>query len=130
MSVDDVVRVCPLEPFRTDRKGEPSRIKSKGPESQSGAHFLVSPREFNDLAGQIAEAIAYLETNKAAIRDLMAFAGVEGAVLDFGTEWRDVAAQFDRFPAKLLQLAGNLGLDLEISHYPGAEPDAAEVAGA
>ena len=47
--------------------------------------------------------------------------GVEGMTLDFGIEWRDVAAQFDHLPPTLVRLAGALGLGLEISHYPVEE---------
>jgi hypothetical protein len=130
LSVDDLARSSTLKPYRIDRKGELARIRSRGMNSRSAAHFLVSGREFDDLPGQISEAIAFLGTHGGAIRDLVAFPGVDGAVLDFGADWRDVAVQTDRFPAELLRLAGSLGLDLEITHYPLAEPSTAEGAGA
>ena len=128
--VDDLLRATSLKPYRMDRKGEPGPLKSSRPRVRSGAHFSVSDREFSDLVGQISEAIGYLETNGPEIRRLAAFPGVESMVLDFGVEWRDVAVQYDRFPAKILELAGVLGLDLEISHWFPAEPSTSEGAGA
>jgi hypothetical protein len=130
LAVDDLLRLCTLEAYRVDRKGQAGPLKSSPPRAQPGIHLSVSDRSLDDLPGQIAEAISYLEINEGAIRRLREFPGVERAGLDFGIAWRDVAAQFDHFPSRLLQLAGNLGLDLELSHYPTAEPSASEAAGA
>jgi hypothetical protein len=60
----------------------------------------------------------------------MAFPGVESAGLDFGIARRDGAAQFESFPSELLRLAGNLGLDLDLSQYPVSESKESEGAGA
>ena len=130
LAVDDLLAISTLKPYRVDRKGGPGPLKSSPARARSGAHFSVSDRGFDDLAGQITDAIAYLEVNDAAIRRLAGFPGVESAVLDFGIEWRDVAAQFDHFPSRLLLLAGSLGLGLDLSHYPLAEPSSSEGAGA
>lgn len=48
----------------------------------------------------------------------MSFDGVDGAYLDFGIEWRNVAVQCDFFPADLVKLAREIGLGLELSQSP------------
>jgi len=46
------------------------------------------------------------------------FPGVEGITLDFPIEGkRGALAQFNRFPASLVALAGKLGLGLDLSIY-------------
>ncbi len=130
LDVDGLLRNSPLTPYRVDRKGQPRALRSRPPHADSGVHFSVSDRDFTDLRGQIVDAISYLETNQAAIRQLREFPGVESAGLDFGIARRDVAAQFDSFPSKLLRLAGNLGLDLDLSQYPVGESLESEATGA
>ncbi len=65
----------------------------------------------------------FLRSEAKQVRRLVEWPGVEGVTLDFGIEWRDVAAHCDHLPAELVRLAGELGLALEVSHYPiSAEP--------
>jgi len=88
------------------------------------AYFDVSDADLNDLAGQITDAIAFLQAHREDITLLMSASGGRGT-LDFAVEWRDVAVQYDSFPAELVREAGGLGLALELSHYPvSEEPDA------
>jgi len=84
------------------------------------AHFDVSEADFNDLNGQIEDAIKFLQSHKAAVKHMMSGSDANG-VLDFAIEWRDVAVQSDNFPAALVREVGNLGLELELSHYPASE---------
>ena len=76
------------------------------------AHFDVSTSDFDDFTGQINDAIAFLRSQAAEIRLMMNEPSADG-VLDFAIEWRDVAAQFDTFPAELVREASNLGLALD-----------------
>lgn len=94
-----------LEPFRVENES---------------AHFDVSEADFGELKAQIEDAIAFLQSHKADVKLMMAEPGASG-ILDFSIEWRDVAAQFDRFPATLVREAGMLGLSLELSHYPASK---------
>jgi hypothetical protein len=94
-----------LEPFRVENES---------------AHFDVSEADFGEFKAQIEDAIAFLQFHNADVKLMMGEPGASGA-LDFAIEWRDVAAQFDNFPATLVREAGNLGLSLELSHYPATE---------
>jgi hypothetical protein len=100
--------------------GEPqSESKPDGRKCEtSGFHFGVSEAEFDDLPGQIQDAIRFLEEREVELRRLVYFPGVERVCLDFGIDRRDVAVQVDSFPPSLSSLAGNLGLHLVLSLYP------------
>lgn len=93
---------------------EPFRVESET------AHFDVSEADFGEFKTQIEDAIAFLQSHKADVKLMMDAPSASG-VLDFAIEWRDAAAQFDNFPATLIRKAGNLGLSLELSHYPPSE---------
>ena len=83
------------------------------------AHFDVSTANFDDLTRQVNDAIAFLRSHALDLKLLMSEPGANG-VLDFAVERREVAAQFDAFPATLVREAASLGLALETSHYPTA----------
>jgi hypothetical protein len=92
---------------------------------RGAAHFEVSSASFANLAQQIVDAIAFLHSYEQELKHLMGQPEAIG-VLDFAVEWRDVAVQSDAFPVQLVRAAGALGLSLEFSHYPRAEPPCAE----
>ena len=101
---------------RVFHRGEP-RFRNKRHEI-SGVQFVASNAEMEEFDRQIDEATAFLRTHREEIRRLAAAPGVEDATLDFGICWQDVVFQFDYLPPSLVRLAGELGLGLEISHYP------------
>ena len=86
------------------------------------AHFDVSDANFDNFNGQIEDAITFLSSNGTDVKLLMSKPNATGD-LDFGIDWRDVVAQFDTLPAALVRLAGDLGLDLTLSHYSPAFDD-------
>jgi hypothetical protein len=111
----------PFRPLAVHRRGEPLLPATRPTgrkRSKSGCNIEVSRREFEDLAGQVRDAIRFLKRHAAAVRALRRFPGVESATLDFGVAWRDAAAQTDAFPHELVTLAGKCELGLDISHYP------------
>ena len=128
LAVDDLTGATPLKPYRLDRAGEPKRRPGQV-FSKSCAHFDVSKAGFAEFDKQIEDAIRFLESRRSELRSVMDFAGVEGATLDFGIAWLDVAAQFDHLPPSLLLLAGQLGIGITISHYPLSGPEAADAGG-
>lgn len=114
----------PLMPCRIFRKGEPRFPKSQpqGPQiTAGGLNIVVSAADFHQLARQVKEAIAFLRKHSTEIKRLVRYPGVESVGLDFGITWKDVIVQGDYLPAELIRLAGALGLDIEISHYPVSE---------
>lgn len=96
-----------------------SRFKTqpKGKVAQSGFNAKVSSEDAGNLAGQIKDALTFLQEYEKEIKRLVDFPGVEGVELDFAIEQRDVFVQSDRFPPKLLLLCGQLGVELTVSRY-------------
>lgn len=124
LDADDLLRECRLDAYRIDRKGEIGLLKSRGPHEKSSVHVDVSSAGFDDLPGQVADAVTFLRANQSAVRAAVTFPGVEWAQLDFGVEHADVAIDSKYLKPELLALAGGMGLAIELSIYPGAEPSA------
>lgn len=113
-----------LKPGSTYRKGDllfPSRPDTQVATS-SGFTVAVSTAGFDDLDGQISDAIAFLDEHEDELRRLGRFEGVEMVRLDFGVRRSDGAVQTETFPAELLWRAGALDIELAITHYRIAEP--------
>ena len=121
--VDAYLADCPLPVCAVKRRGEP--VSPSQPDGrrhpESGVHVLASDADFDEFPVQVEEAIAFLRTNDSELRRLRRFSGVETVTLDFGIERRDGWLQCDRLPSELLQLAGPLGFDIELSQYPPAQ---------
>jgi len=98
-------RACSLEPYRVER---------------GTAHYMVSARDFNDLPGQVQDAIAFLGAKGSQVRSLLSVPGARG-VLDFAVEVDTSQFRFASLPSELVQKAGLLGLALELSQYPKGE---------
>jgi len=120
--VDAFLRDSAFNPVRVYRKGEPGSPKSRGPVRRSGFNVRVSDVEDN-IEEQVPDALHFLEEHEKEILRLLATHGVEGAVLDFGSTFRDVGMQSERFPASIVRSAGALGLSLEVSLYPPSNPE-------
>ncbi|MGA3283941.1 MAG: DUF4279 domain-containing protein [Verrucomicrobiota bacterium] len=118
--VDAFLQTSKLRPNTVQHKGQLRRKnKPDGGKSEfSGLSCVVSEKDFNDLEGQIAEAIEFLKSNRVHLQKLVKFPGIEDVRLDFGIERRDEFSQCDYFPSKLLCLAGELGIGIELSQYP------------
>jgi hypothetical protein len=122
--VDCFVDKSKLRPYRKSYKGQP-RLKTK-PDgeklSRSSISIQTSKAGFDNLKKQIADTIRYLKRNKDKLAHIGSTKGIEYAVLDFGIDLRidrkQVLTQSDTFPNELLKLAGDLGLDIELSIYP------------
>ena len=95
------------------------------PEGINGLNILVSDAPMSDLVGQVADAERFLSENRPEIERLGNRPGVSDLILDFPIALRidgeNVVAQYNRFPASLVHLAGALGIGLELSIYPSSE---------
>jgi hypothetical protein len=118
--VDAFLRDSSLKVDAVYRRGESRTSGKTGGRVavNSGFNACASDAGINDLGGQVREAVEFLQRHEAELRRLRAFPGADLVALDFGIQWRDVAAQSDTFPAALLRLAGNLDIGLTVSHYP------------
>jgi hypothetical protein len=121
--VDTFLADSPLRPEAVYRKGEPvlSSAPQGGIRTASGFNLGVSQAGFDDLPGQVRDAVEFLDEYEDELRRLGKFPGVEAVVLDCGVRWRDVAAQTDVLPAELLWRAGALDIDITVTHYAIAD---------
>ena len=122
--VDGFVDRSKLRPYKRSYKGQ-AKFKTK-PDGEkltrSSISIQTSKADFDNLKKQIADTIRYLKRNKEKLAHIGSTKGIEYAVLDFGIDLRidrkKVLTQSDTFPNELLKLAGDLGLDMELSIYP------------
>ena len=118
-----------LEPAAVFVRGRP-RLASRpdGPmHEESGINWDVSDASWDQLPSQVEDAIAFLKLNRAEIERLVTHRGVTAVGLDFAVS-RAVGGSAPRsqsvsFPAELLRLAGELGLDVSVSTYFVDESD-------
>ena len=120
LDIDRLLASIPWRPSMSYRKGEPcSKVRPRGKKNKkSGANFVVSDAAFAQFNKQKRDAIECLKTIQPVFKKIMNWPGLDEGSLDFGIYRRDVIAQFDKFPAELLKLAGDLGIDIELSCYP------------
>ncbi len=124
MDIDAFVAKTRLRPYKKTYKGQP-RFKTK-PEGEKIRYSLLSietsKANFSDLNKQIKDTIQYIKKNKKKLAHISLTKEIEHATLDFGIDLRidkkNVLIQSDKFPSDLLKLAGDLGLDIELSIYP------------
>jgi hypothetical protein len=86
----------------------------------------VSEASWSDLGSQVREACAFLDRHRDEIRALRATGAVQDMRLDFPVRLRigeKIVAQFEFFPAELVERAGVLGLGLELSIYPSDQEE-------
>jgi len=114
--VEALCRATSLPIIAKHRAGEPRRPGS-APSALSSVNVSVSDAAFDSLSNQVDDAMTFLEKRSEDVRRLVAFPGVRDVTLDFGVKRRDVAAQSDSFPARLVSLAGVLGVGITFSQY-------------
>lgn len=110
--------------YESHEKGEARTSGERQPYDDFGFSSDVSNREWTDLAGQIEDAYAFLREHEAVLRSLTATHAISDIRLDFPYSCRlgeGVFAQCDYFPPEFLRLAGELGIGIELSHYPRIE---------
>ncbi len=126
--VDEFMRDSNLSPYQIFHKGErrfPESSRNKTCFDVSGLKIDVSKREWDDLPGQIDDAISFLRRFHDELERLVGFPNVEDVRLDFPYELRigrlGIVGQCDYLPSTLLREAGNLGIGIELSLYPAGD---------
>jgi hypothetical protein len=124
LDVDAFCKKSKLRPYKKSYKGQPKfKTKPNGDKlSFSLLSIETSNADFNDLKKQIVDTIRYLKRNKDKLAHITLTKEIENAVLNFGIDLRidkkKIFTQSDIFPNELLKLAGDAGLDIELSIYP------------
>jgi len=126
--VDAFVKGTSLGPYEVCRRGErrfPGSKHSADTNEYSGVKIAVSNKGWDDLPGQIEDAVSFLAANFDSLRELVGFPDVEVVKLDFPIDLRidgkTIVGQFDYLPPDLIRWAGRLGIGIEMSVYPTDE---------
>jgi hypothetical protein len=130
-NVEGLVEASGLRPIAIRRKGEPRVAGASRLWRTSGFNVDVSSVD-GAIEKQVRDAIRFLRGNSIGLRRLRRRKNFGGMVLDFGlydaaTEDRPWPSY--RLPAILVELAGKLGIEIELSFY-GSEPNEAGKTGA
>ena len=123
-NIDAFIDKSKLRPYKKSYLGRP-KLKTKpdgGKLSYSLLSIETSKASFDNLTKQIIDTIRFLKRNKDKLATIGFTKGIDHAGLDFGINLRidrkKILFQSDTFPNELLKLAGNLGLDIQLSIYP------------
>lgn len=119
--VDDYLANSSFTLIRRWRRGEVQQLGTKGPYKDSG--FVVEVVAGGvPLTVQASRTIDFLDRNRRELERLLTWPGIQYRTLDFGYEHRQQGIQIDRFSNDFMRLAGSLGLEIELSLYPRANP--------
>lgn len=116
--VDALVRVSGLTPTAVFRKGHPKATGSSVISRTSGFNVVVST--IDGLDSQAHDAVQFLIDHAGGLRRLQRHAAFGGMRLDFGLYHRPSRKKpwpSYRLPSDLVALAGNHGIELELSFY-------------
>jgi hypothetical protein len=121
--VDSFVVKSKVRPYKVFYKGE-ARFKTKpdgAKSARSGLAIELSKADMDDVKGQIKDAIRFLTRSRAKLGFIPKTNGIQHAILDFGIDRKidrdEHLMESHLLPSKLLQLAGEFGLSIQLSFY-------------
>lgn len=123
-SFAEFLKKSTLPVYQCHEKGDAFLSGKRPPWEDYGFSCDVSKREFEDFAGQIDDANAFLHKYESELRSLISTCPVDDIRLDFPYSCRihgNIIVQCDYMPPEFLRLAGDLGIGVELSHYPNTE---------
>lgn len=105
------------------KKGEARVLKGKF-HVDSGVSVVVSDADLDQFDLQVKDATQFLELHSGTITDIVTFPGVEEVIFDFGIAlFEDRLASSSYLPPRFIQLAGNAGVGVMLSHYACSDDD-------
>jgi hypothetical protein len=118
-TVEDFLRESYLLPCLVYHKGE-RRLKDSL-WKVNGFNVSVGDAELGDLEGQVQDAIAFLQDHRSELEKLQKYVGVERVFLDFALVQENSSVFSTSLPAELLRLAGDIGIDIELTYFPPSD---------
>lgn len=110
-----------LPVYQVYDKGEDPKIRSEqGVHEHYGFSCDVSDRPWDDVEGQTVDMISFLEVYTADLQALRDNHNLKDWRFDIPYECqlnKDIYAQFNYLPPKLIRLAGALEIGIELSLY-------------
>lgn len=118
------LRTSGMEASTVRVTGEPRRPGDR-PWEETGFTVVVSDADWTVLDGQIRDALDFVASHEAELAALGELPGVTTS-LDFPMTARDAFAWSVWFPRELVRAAGRVGLELQVTFYPPADPESEE----
>jgi len=112
-----------MKPYLSWKKGE-ARSNTERIHTRSGAYFLVSKAEFEEVPLQVADALLFLRENVAEMSKAATYPGVDSAFLDFAVSL--VPEQFNQtcvLSKEVLELAVAAKIGIEVTHYASSHDE-------
>jgi hypothetical protein len=120
-SFSEFLRATSLPVYRSHEKGEVSSHGRRVAAQDYGFSCTVSEAAWTNLSGQIEDAHNFLNNHLDELRALTNSHPITDIRFDFPYECRldsEFFTQCDFLPAAFLRLSGELGIGIELSHYP------------
>lgn len=118
--VDVFWAASPWQEYTDDvyHRGAPTNHPIKQLFDKSGFYFGISDYDEDRLDQQIQDCITFLTEDRAEIKRLAAFPGVDDIALNIGLFWwADTLCLTHELPPELLRLAGELGVAVALAIY-------------
>ena len=119
-SFESFSQITDIPVYSLYNKGERKNEKTDDIHTDFRISFDVSEKEWDDIEGQIDDAILFLNKYKEQIQDLLTRHSISDAYLDFSLWSRlndNVVNQNDYLPRELVKIAGNLNIGIEMGIY-------------
>jgi hypothetical protein len=117
-AIESFLKTTQLRPYKMWNVGD-ERVSGNpnlGMHQDSG--FNISVSDHDELLQAIQDAVLFLEAWTSELQRLSQTNGIEEPVLDFGLFCgQDSLAHHDLLPARLIHLAGENKIGIELSHY-------------
>ena len=109
-----------IKPYLVLDKGEKQYDNDKEAMSDYAIAFVISNKEWNDLQGQIKDAIRMLKKYRNEYRQLIKHSRRTRALLDFPIDSRlnkKIWVQVEYFPVELLTLCSEINISIVITLF-------------
>ena len=120
-SFEGFLNTSSLPVYRSHEKGDISIHGKRQPASDFGFSCTISEKPWTDLAGQIEYAHEFVTRYSTELKTLSLNCVISDIRLDFPYSCRldnQFFTQCDYLPAGFLRIVGELGIGIELSHYP------------
>lgn len=117
------LKTTELPVYKSHEKGD-KPFKTKPPYEYYGFSCTFSEKDWDDLAGQVEDALSFLKEYEKELSDLINTYTIDDIRFDFPYNcWhtREIYVQCNYLPPELLLRAGKLNIGIELSLYPKRE---------
>jgi hypothetical protein len=113
----DPKQILSTTPWAVDRTWTAGTPDRKHVAEDSGFSVVVSEADFDQFQKQVQDAVSFIRAEVSELARLRASPGVRVITFNFGVAQRDQPAWSLSFPPELIELAGKLRIEIEVTLY-------------